>query len=186
MCQNYLSDSRKPRGGQHVSGPHRSGSRETGASSRVKYTIDFSYPTFFHAIEGLVYSHERLTHDDQLYQNLTLEPSRTTTIQCAPKPFAQGFERICYYGVHSQGDKVVLKEFKDTRRDTFENHKAIIETAAVSNYLAKQFNNRVECKYGSAVYYELPLLLEVKNPMKTPSRAASFYTFEPRIEGKFE
>ena len=72
-----------------------------------------------------------------------------TTIKKASDPFAQGEQRIAFHGERIYGEKysrrnesIVLKEFKHfgASRDRREDYIEIMETQAVSAFLANEFN----------------------------------------------
>ncbi len=185
VCQSIMTVDKAmgPKSGRHVVFSNLSSISE--ASTILDYTIDPSYPTTFRSLEAVVYKFGAFNNDSDLHRAFSLTSDRTVNIKFADRPFAEGASRICYYGKDNFGRKVVLKEFKDTMKNTFDHYKALVETSVVACYLADEFNTHVY-GFGSNVSFILPLLLEIKDPLKTPSKSTSFLCYEPQIEGEYK
>ncbi len=185
VCQSIMTVDKtmRPKSGRHVVFSNLSSISE--ASTILEYTVVPSYPTYFQGLQAVEYKYQAPACYRDLHTSMSIEPNKLVTVNFAQHPFAEGASRICYYGKDNCGKKVVLKEFKDTMKNTLENYKALVETSVVACYLAAEFNAQAD-GWGRGVSFILPQLLEIKDPLQTPSKSTSFLCYEPQIEGEYK
>ena len=112
------------------------------------------------------------------------EESRKRKIQIAAQPFAEGTQRIVYYGVDctfSPSKKVVLKEFKYLGEglNKLDSYKEQMEIQSISSFLAQQFNKEKPQEAKDILFTKVVTISLYK-------RSKPFYcSQEPLIEGPY-
>ena len=187
VCKSIMTVDKatRPKGGRHVVFSDLSAISETSVGSPLEYVIVSEYPKTFRSLDAIVYKCTIPNSQRDLHKNVLIERGSNVLIKMAENPFAEGVSRVAYYGQQKSGGKIVLKEFKDTAKNTLRYYQELIETSAVAYYLGKKFNKAAE-GVGKGVSFILPQLIEIKDPKKTPSKATSFFCIEPQIEGEYK
>lgn len=130
-----------------------------------KWDIDSAEPNWSEIpqLSGLMYSYEAPNSIEELIFGATLQQSRSieACIQIAPKPFANGVERLAYYGRAFQNKsdfgnsvKIVAKKYIE-RRDGGEfintacHYEAGIQLQTIAAFMASKFNEKLNkvCKF---------------------------------------
>ncbi len=187
VCKSILTVDKaaRPRGGRHVVFSDLSAISEASVSSMLEYEIVPEYPRSFRTLDAIVYKCKIPTSESDLHKNVFIERGTAVQIKMAENPFAEGASRIAYYGQDKSGRKIVLKEFKDTLKNTLKHYQVLIETSVVSYYLGLKFNKAAE-GVGKGISFIVPQLIEIKDPRKTPSKSTSYFCIEPQIEGEYK
>ena len=98
-----------------------------------------------------------IVNDEPMKRMIALDE----TIKVAPEPFAQGSERLAYYGLDKK-QVVVLKQFKSSLKESnsAQKHEASSQVQTIAKFLAKTFNAKRNLP---ALHSELKIeFLEVK------------------------
>lgn len=112
------------------------------------------------------------------------EECRKRRIQIAARPFAEGTQRIVYYGVDctfSPSKKVVFKEFKylGAGLNKLESYKKQMEIQSISSFLAQEFNKQKPAGAKDILFTKVVVI-------SLHERSKPFYcSQEPLIEGPY-
>ena len=112
------------------------------------------------------------------------EECRQRRIQIAPRPFAEGTQRIVYYGIDCTFDipkKVVFKEFKYSGKglNKLESYKQQMGIQSISFFLAQEFNKQKPAE-AKAILFTKVIVTSFHE------RAKPFYcSQEPLIQGPY-
>ncbi len=152
----------------------------------VDYKIVPEYPRSFKSIQAIAYKCRLPSSDSELHNKMSITPGTRFTLKIAKHPFDEGASRICYHGKDGANEAIVLKEFKNSKKNTLEEYKVLIETSVVASYLAQKFSEIVEGAYGNGVSFLVPRLFVVDDPLQTPSKNTDFFCAEPLITGEYK
>ena len=160
--------------------------KRTKSRSQKDFTLCKDEPNW-NKIDGedaYVFKNKLPTSMEELQASLKEEGRKSRKIQIAAQPFAEGTQRIVYYGVDctfSPSKKVVLKEFKYLGEglNKLDSYKEQMEIQSISSFLAQQFNKEKPQEAKDIFFTKVVTISLYK-------RSKPFYcSQEPLIEGPY-
>ena len=160
--------------------------KRTKSRSQKDFTLCKDEPNWKEIVgeDAYVFRNKLPTSMEELQVSLKEEDRKPRQIQIAAQPFAEGTQRIVYYGVdctYSPSKKVVFKEFKyfGEGLNKLDSYKKQMEIQSISSFLAQQFN-RKKPQGAKKIFFTKVVTISLYK------RSKPFYcSQEPLIEGPY-